>query len=117
MNGQYILHHSGEKIIIDEKISKEQRLEEAVVQRNISRKNGGKQTKYRLGTICPIDDYFLLAFTHFDNNDRAYLSLEDYVTCLMHMWTELDCLYNGKPINITLLGSGITRFNNGLVSE
>lgn len=35
----------------------------------------------------------------------------------MHMWTELDILYAGMPINITLLGSGITRFNNGVVSE
>lgn len=35
----------------------------------------------------------------------------------MHMWTELDYLYAGKPINITLLGSGITRFNNYLISE
>lgn len=117
VNGQYILHHSDGKASIDAAIAKEQHLNEAVVQRNVSRKQGGKQIKYRLGTICPVNDYFLLAFTHFDENDRAYLSLEDYVSCLMHMWTELDCFYAGKPINITLLGSGITRFNNGVVSE
>lgn len=30
----------------------------------------------------------------------------------MHMWNELDRYYAGRPISITLLGSGITRFNN-----
>ena len=117
LNGQYILYHSYGKKHIDKVIANEKHLEEAVVERNVHRKQGGKQIKYRLGTICPINDYFVMAFTHFDENDRAYLSLEDYVTCLMHMWTELDCLYAGKPINITLLGSGITRFNNSLISE
>ena len=117
LNGQYILHHSDGKQHIDGLIAREKHLEEAVVERNVYRKQGGKQIKYRLGTICPIDDYFIMAFTHFDENDRAYLSLEDYITCLMHMWTELDYLYAGKPINITLFGSGITRFDNGLISE
>ena len=117
LNGQYILYHSNGKEYIDTVIDKEKHLEEAIVQKNVFRKQGGKQIKYRLGTICPIDDYFIMAFTHFDENDKAYLSLEDYISCLMHMWTELDYLYAGKPINITLFGSGITRFNNGLISE
>lgn len=117
LNGQYILHHSNGREYIDAAIEKENHLEEAIVQRNVYRNQGGKQIKYRLGTLCPIDDYFIMAFTHFDKNDKAYLSLEDYVSCLMHMWSELDYLYAGKPINITLFGSGITRFNNGLVSE
>lgn len=117
LNGQYILHHSNGKKYIDTVIDKEKHLEEAIVERHVIRKQGGKQIKYRLGTICPIDDYFIMSFTHFDENDKAYLSLEDYISCLMHMWTELDYLYAGKPINITLLGSGITRFNNYLISE
>lgn len=117
LNGQYILHHSDGKEYIDSVIKNEKHLHENVVQKKIIRKNGGKQVKYRLGTICPVKDYFLLALTHFDENDRAFLTLEDYISCLMHMWTELDILYAGMPINITLLGSGITRFNNGVVSE
>ena len=117
LNGQYILHHSDGKEYIELVVNNEKRLYENIVQKGVVRKNGGKQVKYRLGTICPVKDYFLLALTHFDENDRAFLILEDYISCLMHMWTELDILYAGMPINITLLGSGITRFNNGVVSE
>lgn len=117
LNGQYILHYSNGREYIDAAIENEKHLEEAIVQRDVYRKQGGKQIKYRLGTLCPVDDYFIMAFTHFDENDKAYLTLEDYVSCLMHMWSELDYLYAGRAINVTLLGSGITRFNNGLVSE
>lgn len=117
LNGRYILEYSQGKEYIDEMIDKEVHLQHSIVKRNVFRKQGGKKLKYRLGTVCPVDDYYLLSFAHFDENDRAFLSLEDYIICLMHMWNELDCFYAGKPINIPLLGSGITRFKDELVSE
>lgn len=98
-------------------INNEERLKNNVIQENVSRPYGGKTTKYKLGSICPIDDYFLLALTHFDDENKANISVEDYISCLMHMWSEIDKYYSGKPVSLTLLGSGITRFNNAEITS
>lgn len=112
LNGICIKNHLGDISEIDSEIENEIRLRKNVVEEGVQRPYGGKTTKYRLGSICPIDDYFLLAFTHFDEENKAYISVEDYIACLMHMWNEIDRYYVGRPISITLLGSGITRFND-----
>lgn len=116
LNGIYIIQHSPGADAIDTIINTEEHLKKKILKKNVSRKYGGKTTLYTLGTICPVDDYFLLALTHFDEDNKAYLSLEDYIPCLLHMWDELDIYYAGKPIAITLLGSGITRFNNSEIT-
>ena len=51
-----------------------------------------------------------LAFTHFDENNRAFLEINDYIDCLMNMWNECDIHYGGNTVVLPLLGSGITRF-------
>ena len=48
--------------------------------------------------------------------DRAYISFEDYISCLMNMWNEIDKYYNGELLSITLLGSGITRVNSNKIA-
>lgn len=116
LNGIYINEHSAGSQEIDIAIDNEERLSKNIVSSNVQRKNGGKSIRYQLGTICPVNDYFLLALTHFDDDNRAYLSVEDYISCLMHMWNELDIYYAGRPISLTLLGNGITRFNNSDVT-
>lgn len=65
---------------------------------------------YPLGRIIPYNDYMLLAFTHFENN-QARLTQKDYEDCLRVMWTEICRTYANRPIFIPLLGSGITRFD------
>lgn len=84
-----------------------------VVGENTGRK-AGRKIKYRLGTILPRVKYFLLAFSHFDENNKAFLTQNDYVMCLLNMWSEIDKLYNGKTVCIPLLGSGITRMKDNL---
>ncbi|MDR1583363.1 MAG: DUF6430 domain-containing protein [Prevotellaceae bacterium] len=67
---------------------------------------------FPLGRIIPYkDEYMLLAFSHFDNNN-AHLSTKDYEHCLRIMWNEISRTYNNRPIFIPLLGSGITRFED-----
>lgn len=115
LNGIYINQYSVGTEMLDITINSEIRLQKSIIVKNVVRHYCGKTTKYKLGTICPCDDYFLLAFSHFDDDNRAYVSFEDYISCLMNMWNEIDKYYNGKPIFITLLGSGITRVNNNKV--
>jgi hypothetical protein len=66
--------------------------------------------KFPLGRIIRYEDYMLLAFSHFENNE-AHLNQRDYEHCLRIMWNEISRTYANKPIFIPLLGSGITRFD------
>lgn len=116
LNGIYINHHSPRVEAIDNAINSEPRLKKAVIEENVNRLYGGKTTRYRLGSICPVDDYFLLAFSHFDEDNKAYISVQEYISCLMRMWDELDKYYAGRPISVTLLGGGITRFNSNEIA-
>ena len=73
--------------------------------------------RYRLGTVKAYDDYALLAFTHMDELNRAYLHRGQYEECLINMWAELNRMYAGRRVVLPLLGSGITRFDHGKPSE
>lgn len=116
LNGAFINQYHGGKEKLDEVIVGNERLNDNIIERDVVRPHGGKTEKYRLGTICPVDNDFLLAFSHFDDKDRAYLSVEDYISCLMHMWNELDRYYASRDIVIPLLGGGITRFNDSRIN-
>lgn len=113
LNGIFITKYSVDATEIDNVIKSDEKLRNNVISQNVQRPNGGKNIRYKLGSICPYkNEFLLLAFSHFDDDNRAYLSVEDYISCLMHMWNELDICYAGRPIVIPLLGSGITRFKN-----
>lgn len=74
-------------------------------------KSGGRT--FPLGRIIAFENkYLLLAFTHFDKNNCAYLSHSDYERCLLTMWREISRVYANRPVFIPLLGSGITRFTD-----
>jgi hypothetical protein len=94
---------------LDGIISADAHLREVVVAENATR-SAGKKTKYKLGTICVVNDYLLIALTHFDADHRAYLEINDYINCLLNFWNEVDRVYAGKTVALPVLGSGITRF-------
>lgn len=72
---------------------------------------------YPLGTVKDYDEFALLAFTHMDEMNCAYLRRGQYEECLLNMWDELDRMYAGRRVVLPLLGSGITRFEGGKPSE
>ena len=75
----------------------------------------GKIKKYELGTTIEVENkYLLTAFTHFDNENRAYLSKGEYLLCLDNLWKEINRIYAQRDVSIPLLGSGITRIGNDL---
>lgn len=104
LNGQAIINGAIEKF-------------DQIVQNNINLiKTGinqdrkvGKQQRYELVQIQPYEDFFALAFSHFDSDNKAYLCSNDYANCLLAMWKQLNKFYSQNVVNIPLLGSGITR--------
>ena len=106
---------------IDNIINNDNHIKQHIEKKNCARMNGGKNTRYRLGTTCLCKkedkEFFLVAFSKFDKDDKAFHTTETYVSCLMHLWNELDCLYASKPIVMPLLGSGLTRFKDNDLSN
>ena len=76
----------------------------------------GKGVRYPLGTIFSDTKdgrrYLLTAFSRMDDSNRAYLSMKDYVNFLMAFWEEIDKVYDGHSITISLFGTGIVRLDN-----
>ena len=63
---------------------------------------------YPLGRIIKYNDYLLLAMTHFDNQNQAYININEYESMLTNMWHEIRRVYAGKKVVLPLIGSGIT---------
>ena len=83
-----------------------------------NRRRKGKKEKFKLGTTIKYDEEFLLtAFTKFNSENCAELSMSEYINCLIELWNELDILYSQDVVVIPLLGSGVTRFKENILTE
>lgn len=106
LNGQAIINGAINKEKFDQLIQKNIDLIKTGINQN---RKVGKQQRYELGQIQPYEDFFALAFSHFDSDNKAYLCSNDYANCLLAMWKQLNKFYSQNVVNIPLLGSGITR--------
>lgn len=110
MNGIFINNKVSDIEKLDLSIADDCNLNDKTVERNESRRKG-KKIKYRLGSVHLFENsYVLTAFTHFTDDNKAYLTMSDFLQFLVTFWDEIDRIYSGRSIAIPLLGSGITRF-------
>lgn len=117
LNGIYIKSKINDIKEIDDLMDTDDILNKKVFEHNNSR-SYGKKKRYKLGTVFQNNDYLLTAFTKFDNDNRAYLNMDDYINFLLNFWNEIDIIYAGRSVSIPLLGSGITRFKGyDIISE
>jgi len=72
----------------------------------------GAKTRYELGTIKVFQDVMMLALTHFNEQNEAHTNRAEYENTLRKMWKEINRTYQGKPINIPLIGGGLTRLDD-----
>ena len=79
-----------------------------VLGNNDARKEG-KKRKYQIGTICVFKDYLLTAFSKFDENNRALLTMPQYLEFLINFWDKVNNVYAQQSVATTIFGSGITR--------
>ncbi|MGL5687108.1 macro domain-containing protein (plasmid) [Morganella morganii] len=70
----------------------------------------GKKQKYKIGTIAVYKkEYIITAFTKFDKNNKAYLTMPDYLGFLITLWDKINNVYAQKSVVVPIFGSGITR--------
>lgn len=90
--------------LIDEKVEYFELLKE---------RKGGKNKKYKLGSIVEYKDFLLTSLTKFDENNLAIINLKDYLSFLMNFWDNLNKIYANRNVTITLFGSSsLTRFTD-----
>ncbi|WP_427125066.1 macro domain-containing protein (plasmid) [Priestia megaterium] len=112
LNGKYLMWKYPKKRDVEKfniRVLNDTRLKENIKETNAERKLGGNTTRYELGSIFRDNDYFLVAFSKFNERNEANLRLTEYATCLLKFWDEVNTLYNQKTVVLPLLGSGITR--------
>jgi len=112
LNGKFIKKYYPEIGDLDKQINNKLR---GIEYTSNNSRISGKKNKYRLGTTIEVEnEYLLTAFTHFDSQNKAFLSKIEYLICLDNLWKELNRIYAQRNINIPLLGSGISRIGNDL---
>lgn len=112
LNGKFLKEKISDVSQIDNQVENDIECQKNIVAFNNDRVHG-KKTAFKLGTSVRYDDYILVAFSKFDEQNRAYLCLADYLSCLANYWTEINRIYNGENIALPLMGTGITRLMCG----
>lgn len=116
LNGIFLEKHVQDIAALDKAIEDDSHLAEMRISDNTNRPTG-KKIQYELGSIHVSGDNLLVAFSKFNKDDMAQLSMREYVNCLMTFWNEVDRVYAGRSVAIPLMGAGITRFKDANVSE
>ncbi|MBY6199127.1 macro domain-containing protein [Vibrio hangzhouensis] len=108
LNGIYINEHSSLSVTqLDQVINNYSFESGELVQCGVER--SGKSRKYKLGTICVVDDYLLVAFSKFDRQNKAVLTMPEYLEFLINFWDSVNRVYSQKSVSVPIFGSGITR--------
>lgn len=69
----------------------------------------GKKRRYQLGTICVYNDFLLTAFAKFDDQNRATLTMPEFLGFMINFWDRVNSVYALKSVSTAIFGSGITR--------
>lgn len=109
LNGKFIKEHLPDSLhALDEHIDNHRFDKDEVIEENKSREVG-KKIQYDLGTICVYHDFLLTAFTHFDQYNRANLTMPEYLRFLITFWDKVNRVYAQRSVSVPIFGSGITR--------
>lgn len=109
LNGVFIQKHLGVPISELDRYIEEYAFDESeVLEENEARKYG-KNKRYQIGTICLYKDYLLTAFSKFDENNKALLTMPEYLEFLINFWDKVNNVYAQQSVSTTIFGSGITR--------
>lgn len=75
----------------------------------------GYKVRYPLGTCVPVSigsvTYVLMALTHFDENDHAYIELSELGLCISKLCKFLSITADDQPVYMPLMGMGLSRLN------
>ena len=108
LNGIYIDKYSNRSIEELNQIFNDYKFEEGeLIDDEVER--SGKSKKYKLGTVCVVGDFLLVAFSKFNKQNKAVLTMPEYLEFLINFWDGVNRVYSQKSVSVPIFGSGITR--------
>lgn len=109
LNGVFIKHHLPATLAkLDQHISSYAYDIDELGDFNDARVEGKKQ-RYNIGTLCVYEDFILAAFSKFDKNNRAVLTMPEYLEFLINFWDRINKVYAQQSVSTPVFGSGVTR--------
>lgn len=105
-----IAHRTLNGIMIDKHVADKDKLNTVIEEAkcDVSRFMANKKGIFPLGRLIAFEDFLMMAFTHFNDQNVAYIKASEYEQVLLNMWEDMRRVYAGREINIPLIGSGIT---------
>lgn len=102
---------------LDNYIESYQFQEDEIIGENQNRR-AGKKKRYKIGTICVYEEFLLTAFSKFDEDNKAVLTMPEYLEFLINFWDRVNSIYGQRSVSTTIFGSGITRIKgHKLISD
>ncbi|MCM6832314.1 DUF6430 domain-containing protein [Leuconostoc mesenteroides] len=116
INGKFIEKNKENIFELDEIFENDDHLNEKMFI-NVNRdRKVGKKKRYHLGALVKLpDNYLAVAGSKFDKDNKANISMREYIGLLLTFWSEVDRIYNNKSVVIPVFGSGVLRFTDGYV--
>lgn len=109
LNGIFIKNHLDEPVSdLDRYIESYSFESSEILESNPDRKLG-KKVRHQIGAICVYKDYLLTAFSKFDDDNKAVLTMPEYLEFLINFWDKVNNVYAQQSVSTPIFGSGITR--------
>ncbi|MEB5930484.1 macro domain-containing protein [Acinetobacter schindleri] len=108
LNGIFINQHIDDVCNLDQYIDGYAFDQDDVLDENLHRKSG-KLQRYQIGTICLYESFILTAFAKFDDDNKAVLTMPEYLEFLINFWDNVNNVYAQQSVSTPIFGSGITR--------
>lgn len=114
INGQFIEKYKNKIAEFDKIFDEDEYLNsEMILDTNTDRKYG-KKIQYKLGSLVLLsENYLAVAGSKFDKDNKANMTMREYIGFLLTFWNEVDRMYNNQSVVIPVFGSGILRFTDG----
>lgn len=109
LNGIFINEYFKDKVTDLDEIIRQESNDDDIISNDVLRQNGGNRIKYRLSTSIVYKDFVLTAFTKFDEQNRAVLTMPEYIEFLINFWDKVNGIYAQRAVSVPIFGSGITR--------
>lgn len=109
LNGIFLNRYFSESTAELDRYIEQYQFDSDVVIDEVENRGSGKKIKYNIGTICLYDDFILAAFSKFDEQNRAMLTMPEYLEFLINLWDRVNRIYAQRSVSVPIFGSGITR--------
>ena len=109
LNGIFIKKHLDITVPELDKYIESYGFDGAEILENSTARKLGKRQRYQLGSICLYKEYILTAFSKFDDNNKALLTMPEYLEFMINFWDRVNNVYALQSVSTAIFGSGITR--------